>query len=105
MASVHPADLLKVVQDKFSRGPQGMIPAGLPMNFLLGRPFLDFITNTDILDARRHLLYSFKTYPTGGQTKLSFFDQNIGAATNNEGKSVAHRAIRPLAALELERAA
>src|SRR5260370_10228292 len=61
-------------------------PMGIPETFLLGADFMNFITKLPgTLDARRHVLYSFKTYPVGGQTKLSFFDQNIGAATNNEG--------------------
>jgi hypothetical protein len=61
-------------------------PRGIPANYLLGQDFNNFLTKVpNLLDARRHVLRSEKAYPTGGQTKLTFFDQNIGAATKNEG--------------------
>jgi hypothetical protein len=61
-------------------------PFGIPDTFLLGADFMSFLTKIPgTLDARRHVLRSEKAYPTGGQTKLNFFDQNIGAATKNEG--------------------
>src|SRR5712692_5727866 len=61
-------------------------PFGIPETFLLGQDFMSFLTKVPtLLDARRHVLRSEKAYPTGGQTKLTFFDQNIGAATQQEG--------------------
>lgn len=61
-------------------------PVGIPETFLIGSDFQDFITKIPtLLDARRHVLYSYKAYPTTGQTKLTFFDQNVGSAVNNEG--------------------
>ncbi len=61
-------------------------PFGIPETFLLGKDFMSFLTKVPtLLDARRHVLRSEKTYPTGGQTKLTFFDQGTGAATNQEG--------------------
>jgi hypothetical protein len=61
-------------------------PFGIPDTFLLGQDFMSFLTKVPtLLDARRHVLRSEKVYPTGGQTKLTFFDQGIGAATQQEG--------------------
>src|SRR5260370_32173050 len=61
-------------------------PVGIPENFLLGQDFMSFLTKVPaLLDARRHVLRSEKVYPTGGQTKLTFFDQGFGQATQQEG--------------------
>lgn len=62
------------------------LPARVPPQLLQAQDVLAFAQSlSGVMDYRRHVLRSEKAYPTGGQTKLTFFDQNIGAATKLEG--------------------
>lgn len=60
----------------------------LPESFFLSADFAAFATEFQglgVKEIHRHTLYAMKAYPTGGQTELLLFDQNIGSATQGLG--------------------
>jgi len=62
------------------------VPQFLPRSFLFGQDFQNFATTIPgAIEILHYPLYSFKAYATAGQAQLSFFDQNVGSATNGWG--------------------
>src|ERR1700675_1383441 len=82
--------LPKIYGDAGMAGPAGYATdpqSFVTQQFLAGGSFTQFATQyggggREII---REPTYSFKAYPTAGQTQLTFFDQGFGAATNGFG--------------------